>query len=725
MNAKQRAIALADQLLSEEGRFKNINSAHASYVFSPDDYSEGEATEHMQRKIYALQSDPELKRLIESFSLPLFDAKYEKMILELLNAKEITHRHLILAVLSAFLCPLRQRVGSCFATAPAIIVHEEQPRQFLRDLKDLLYTGKLTRVMVGVEYTVPISPTAGPTSGLASGPASGPGELGDEHLFLKVWEYSIASFVDVKTEFSRWNLYESLGLHHGEKGGIGELMYSYLEQSLAQTNDDLSKTQQDYEIAFDQVRSVEARLKNAATESEIRRLKTEHQARSYHFSALENQRSALSEKSHHIANFFSFLIDQFIERFQEQFQEIYDARMQEILPNAYDDAPAGFRLLYKHGRTHVGSWTFIYNAEEYVQALKEFFRSIEHPMQEACEWSQGKEEISHFITRIIHHVATEEFLTSSFYRMAKAHKVPMQNIPLEQMEKKPWAYTSGGTLTTLLKTYFKREGSFSSEARWVESPQDLLIFLLDTLKTLAPKVTDPFGKDPKKRMLMTSPTHVFSLLPGHDLFKRGWEDPGFTYTWVRDKILKPRRAFYSAITLAPHEQHLLLEELDITQRTQIPLTLSEFRSSLPQDPNIDAKLFELLPLITPAQADELYLAFDLKARPPSKPLFRRHLHDEILSHYEIANEDMHEKVARLMEERNLAPPRPLIFADTNWPTFYFSFVVNPASGVIELWRTDKIGLTGAPMSDWGPYLDGTSKHPWRLFLRPHEYVSPL
>jgi len=40
-------------------------------------------------------------------------------------------------------------------------------------------------------------------------------------------------------------------------------------------------------------------------------------------------------------------------------------------------------------------------------------------------------------------------------------------------EKKPWAYTSGGTLPTLLKTYFRREGTFSEETRWVESPQDL------------------------------------------------------------------------------------------------------------------------------------------------------------------------------------------------------------------------------------------------------------
>ncbi|MDN3506095.1 MAG: hypothetical protein P0S96_02585 [Simkaniaceae bacterium] len=98
---------------------------------------------------------------VESFSLPLFDPKYEEMIASYLGVEKLTQEHLKFAVRSALSTPLRQQIGSCFATAPAIIVHEEQPEQFLRDLKELLYTGKLTRVIAGVEYTVPISPTAG------------------------------------------------------------------------------------------------------------------------------------------------------------------------------------------------------------------------------------------------------------------------------------------------------------------------------------------------------------------------------------------------------------------------------------------------------------------------------------------------------------------------------------------------------------------------------------
>ncbi|NGX27377.1 MAG: hypothetical protein K940chlam6_01311, partial [Chlamydiae bacterium] len=236
-------------------------------------------------------------------------------------------------------------------------------------------------------------------------------------------------------------------------------------------------------------------------------------------------------------------------------------------------------------------------------------------------------------------------------------------------------------------------------------------------------ITDPFVKDSQKRMLMTSPTHAFSLLPGQELLRKGWEDPGFTYTWVRDQIIEPRRAFYNAIQLESHEQLLLLQELDFSFRSEEPLSITDFRAQLPPDPKIDARLYELLPLISPTQAEELFRDLKLKAIAPYKPTFRRHLHDLILSHYKTSSKDLHLEVARLMEQKKLAPPRPLIFADTNWSKFYFSFLVNPATNELELWRTDKIGLTGSPMREWEHFLDGRVKEPWGIYLRPYEYTT--
>ena len=63
--------------------------------------------------------------------------------------------------LIAWLTYLRQNVGSCFATAPAIVVSEEQPELFFKDLSELFGTGRLKRTFGGVEYSVPFSASWG------------------------------------------------------------------------------------------------------------------------------------------------------------------------------------------------------------------------------------------------------------------------------------------------------------------------------------------------------------------------------------------------------------------------------------------------------------------------------------------------------------------------------------------------------------------------------------
>lgn len=52
---------------------------------------------------------------------------------------------------------LRQDVGSCFATAFAILVHQEYPSLFIKDIDDLLTSGKLTRIIGTREISVPMN----------------------------------------------------------------------------------------------------------------------------------------------------------------------------------------------------------------------------------------------------------------------------------------------------------------------------------------------------------------------------------------------------------------------------------------------------------------------------------------------------------------------------------------------------------------------------------------
>ena len=68
-----------------------------------------------------------------------------------------------------------------------------------------------------------------------------------------------------------------------------------------------------------------------------------------------------------------------------------------------------------------------------------------------------------------------------------------------------------------------------------------------------------------------------------------------------------------------------------------------------------------------------------------------------------------ESVEKHLLKKGLSPPSSLVFADTNWPTFYFSIVYNPAVEDLELWRTNILGTEGFPMRMWNQFMSKEQK----------------
>ncbi len=665
------------------------------------------------------KDDAPYAKWVQRFRAPLCHSGAEQLVKETLGlpSSAVLKDHQIQkAVLAACFASLRQSVGSCFATAPAILIHEENKEQFLADLYELLMTGKLKRTFGGVEHVVPLSPSSGVgdlkkrispvpfwlSPGLlaafeAGGVIPPDRDLEEklamqahllipyqgqnltvetliEHVvktktkeakaafkaaadnpLLKAWEFTLASFSEIKMEFSRWNLYSSLGFHPQESGGLGEKIYIYLEKKLEEHNEKLQHYQNEYQAAFDQLKATETLFKGASSESEARRLKAEHQSRLYHMQACLEMRDTFYLKASNYASFFSVLIRQYDEKFPEYFQEIYDAEMFEFTGNFYDDSPAGFRLVYKHGRSDASLWSFIYDEKEWTSALVHFFLAVEHSIAAACTWEGADEEVAYLTTEIVSYVRSREFLESALSRSAK-------------QGKKPWAYISGGTMSTLVKTYYKREAELTEESRWMESETDLLVFIIDALKNLSPLIMEPFVKNPNQGMLMFSPTHAFVLHPGWSDLKGAWEAELYTYSWVRDQLILPAVHFYQNLRLTEKDQRFLLDQLNASGSATSALTVEEFRSQirLPQEAR-DAFLFQALRVLYPSC------------------------------------------------------PKPFLFADTNWPDNAFAFLVNPGTLALELWRCNRSGTQGVPMNSWKRWLNGTERLPWGIYTRPHEY----
>ena len=734
---------------------------------------------HMQRVVDFFLDNP---RVLDRFRAPVCNEQVRILICDSLDIppekSTIDHFEVRAAVLSALLFPLRQRVGSCFATAPAILIQSEQYNRFLDDFFDLIVLGKIRRTKNGESYSVPINATWGAgdlrksvTSSLHHSPSVQTIFSGDpppvskgtveeyleahfqdialgrakatfkaqvDHALLKSWEYTLASFADYKTDFAKWNLFASLGFDHTQQGGIGEVVYAALDEQLNEWNKKLQDLESEHNTAVDRVRMAQSLLSQAYDAERQRRHQAELSIHLHHLDQVKVMIDETHDLAKNMAGFYKFLMEHFQTQFQEHFQEVYDPDLHETRVDIFDDSPAGFRLVFKHGREDPSLWTHIYSEGDFVKALVDYFILIEPGTIHACEWERGKDQVAGIIGLIIEHVKQPLFLKTALARIKTAHK------KIEGVKARtPWSYVAGGSLDKLIEGYFSVEGPLTKEARPVENTTDLAIFLIDLFKGAAPDLTQPFLDYPEKGLLMYSPTHAFILKPGDRYFVEAWQEKSFTYTWIRDKYVEPARRFYKEITLNEEEQGFFFSLFGIERSPkrhvcgfhQLRACLCEFFSDA-QQPEIDSLLCFIFPIFRRDEwrleasliikkwvnSKELMLAEKyLETIDIKEPFLPRNAFVDIVKQA-ISHATQRKTSSYPFEQEVYAHSPPfLTFADTNWAHYDFAFGYNPGSDSLDLWRLHQSKREGFLMSPWNAQLNGTDKRPWGVLIRPFEY----
>jgi hypothetical protein len=807
----RRARELALQVIDDSGQLDSLALSEAisalqqeAYSLLPEGHRDGVRNRHMLDTLYLLQRNEAVREQLDRLVEPIGNGLAEQLIRDALHLPESTRidgATVKRAVVSAWLTYLRQNVGSCFATAPAIAVQQEQPLRFFLDMAELIATGKLTRVVRGFEHTVPLSLSWGQGDLLKpfyldpEGAAQSPGlraALGNGHLkqrlgklgrgltcardliahlgrgkeaerafklltenaLLKAWEFTLASFSESKTALSRWNFYSALGLNPEEAGGLGAVLYSELQEKLNRVNRQLEELEFAYESAFAVVKTAESRLRRA-TASDASWLQSDYKNKVAQLDKLVQERDGIHRRGQKLAGLAAHLVEEYNARFPEYFQEIYDAEMADVGPNPFDDAPAGFRLLYKHGRSNPALWTLVHTPEQFVDALVDFFVSTEAVMAAEPRMEGLERELSDLVTTLVTHARTDSFLESALYRMAKVHggRLPVRPLHhLDQVDKKPWAYVSGGTMSELVRNYFGREDELATRERLVESPTDLFVFLLEAMKELPPRLSNPFVELPNLSLLIQSPTHAFLFKPGLAPFRDGWLDRGNSYTWVRDQVVRPQEDFLADLWLEESAMKQLAAELgaalprDYLGKVKVPLDRQrarDFRRELVGKAAagvgelFDAILYRSLPFVPASsfaeRVEEIVTAMtDRRPEKVSTPrtdlVSSRALYSACLEAL-VALEgpssavDLAGQLIRFMRRLGLVFPSPVLFADTNWTQENFGFLVSPGTGQLELWRSDPIGLDAAPMARWKSWVDGSSQIPWVIYPNRRQYTA--
>ena len=759
--------------------------------------------------------------------------------LDLPKTTQVLDVHARQAAFAALLTALRQNVGSCFATAPAIMIQQEQPQQFLADIAQLFGIGALRRTILGVEHSVPLCTSSGaghlhfplypfflgdqPWKVLGGAPgliaAFKAAKLSQsceellkefflnkrkeepffvttpdqiirsllvksphyeaavtafksltQNALLKAWEYTVASFAEAKADFSKWNLYASLGVRPEEPHGIGESLHQIIKEKVDRINEELIECQSRYDHTFAQVKYLEGRMRAASTDKEINWMRTEYQVRRHALDQVIGEQERVHSKGLSVASLYPFLIQFYSERFIDYFQEVYDVQMHDLSVEMYDDSPAGFRLLYKHGRSNTALWTLIQKPQEYIEALCSFFIATEGELSKAHEVKGLEQDLGQLVTAIITTIRTPLFLESSFYRLAKTYAEPIISKPLEKLEqikRKPWAYISGGTMGTLTSCYFQSAEKPIIESRWAESEMELLVFYLDTLKELPLSTQRRFLENPDRSLLATSPTHAFLLKPGYEPFREGWDNDAYTYTWVRDHWVVPAQAFLDHTLLNERMiDYLVTELLKFMPQGYYPIVKNALRK-LPSNSTsqalrkhvmhilsyekwlsgnrnlamvgeyFDQILYYTLPFFQESDLEHHLLEiFDRIDEVDEKKALSYLEEIEIKRQTIFSARDLRliaqkliemslgstrtsialpQKILKTMQKCEFAYPAPILFADTNWVCKCFGFIVGPATQELELWTFDEITHDGKPLTIWNHFLDGSSKEKWGIY----------
>lgn len=749
---------------------------------------------HLRSCLSTLIQSKEILMILRKFSPPLCHKRAEELVRETLSPEQIRSVqtvHVRRAVLAAWFTLLRQTTGSCFATAPAILIQRGNPVRFFKDMYDLLSIGQMKRTVAGKEYAVPLSFSAPkgdllkvtPFVGEAPGVRAALGAVGvelkgqkiglesvetvfrtilldhvglteedladEEHLsriqmsplvarqtgiyyapmsergkkvaewkkkfakacltfqtftecsLLRAWEYTIASFCDVKTEFARWNLYIGLGMHPDHKGGVGAFLYEQISERLQKCNGEINSLNSEYEREVGAMQAIDAMIAGGVSGARVSQLKSELAAHHMTANAILEMRNQSIAKAEGLSQFFTSLLEQYDQKLQEYFQELFDPAIYSEKAIFFDDSAAGFRLFYKHGRLDASQWTSIHSGEQYVDCLREFFSAVENDL--VVPEAIGKETISEITTALIQFTRKSEFLDAALKRSEEIGR------------RSPWDYVSGGTLQTLLMAYCNRDRPFTETKIVPHSVEELFHFLKGIVRI--------------EPQLIHSPTHAFVLYPE-----------------LLTKELTSRPAQKWDERMQEHLAHLVSEKLPDQERAlfvhlyrqkRAAGTNAQFRSDLIEcirvkngEALVDSCLFESAPIYTRDQAQAFVAAFGEKGEGLEGTFFGpfdiyRFVKMLILKKQGVAFSqiDWEQKIVNAMEGYGCGFSPSTLFADTNWAGWFLGFVINPATGHLELWRLNRNRTQGFPMTDWKEWLSRKNSAPWVVLSEPLEYAS--
>ena len=517
---------------------------------------------------------------------------------------------------------------------------------------------------------------------------------------LRCWEYTIASFCDVRVEVSRRNVYIGLGLHP-DQGGLGQFLFRIIDQKWKEANQRFSELHEERRRFIQIAQAAERLLQSGETSYEVQ---AEYQGAVHSANQAAEQIEETASLADWLAKLFQLTFDAAIEKLSHFFQEVFDPALGEAGIGLFEDSPAGFRLICKYDRSASSSWERIETSAQFVEAACRFLEAIEREMNVE---PKRKEAWAALMTETVQYVRSAEFIEGAMMRAQRENR------------STPWAYISGGTIQTLLRNYLEVEPK--EFGRPIQSEKELLNFLI-----LAAKQAEG-----RETLLMSSPTHAFVF---HPFWLQIDHDPERMHRFVKQLDITAEKADFLAEEFSKWvpDLHRPLFAHRWAQ-SETPRELTSLRKNLLESSNlseemVDSFLYESLPVFSSSEAKRAFELLKEALFSQSQEVFAMgSLEDRarfLTSKQLLAaaksqkkrffQTDWEKEIAEEARRQGLLPPGPILFGDTNWSHWCFGFVHNMVTNQLELWRLDRLGVSGVPMNEWKVHFRSAGR--WTVFL---------
>ena len=633
----------------------------------PEDTHESWLFRHQMRVLGFLKLNLGLQQSIRRISIHNLDPKINTILAgSLRNVDEkIDHEKILEAILVSLLYPLRQTIGSCFATSLVIVLQKEEMKQFVDEMISCLINQGIKRVIEGKEFLIPINLFLEKESFCESNNFLSPPPL------LKCLEYTIASMTEFSLDTQTFSLSIILGLDPSLVDGLGGKIQSLIREELLKIEKEVHQAQIEAQKALDHVNIINSQLSQASSYERAQSLKAQGYSHSSQMRSCVEKRDELIKESEEISELLKIWIEKAREVFKSYFQDIFDPDL-KITHSSLDDSPAGFRLLCKHGRQNILSWTKIHDEKTFVSCLKDYFLYLENLLGSEYKSKRIKAILVSISSESIQYIHQNNFIESSLKRLK------MLNATYHYTH--PWCYLSGGSLRSLLACFLGKTEVSNEVKIQTKEPVDLLIKLVDLFKDFPLKFQDRFLSDDQRGILAQNESHAFVVKPGFKVFSNFWSDRHFSYTTIRDSFLIPLYQYY---------QKKVFTEDEIVKLS------SFFRERLSEaDFYLNVKRIDIVNLKKTLLSDKRF----------KEEIVAGLLHDFLR-----------------LNDLEFPAINAITFADSNWAYFNLSFIVNPFNSQLEIWRESFDRRNSFPIKEWSEITQ--SLETYTLFLDTLDNIS--